>query len=32
MYDNDIEWFDYFNSRIKPVEQVRHPFNIDQLE
>ena len=32
MYDNYVEWYDYFNSQIKPQSSKKHTFNVDQIE
>lgn len=32
VYDNYIEWYDYFNSQIKPPGAKKHLFNVDQVE
>lgn len=32
MYDNYVEWYDYFNSQIKPQSGVKQAFNVDQIE
>lgn len=31
VYDNYIEWYDYFNFQIKPTSMKKHIFNVDQI-
>lgn len=31
VYDNYIQWYDYFNSQIKPQVK-KNVFNVDQIE
>lgn len=32
VYDNYIEWYDYFNSQIKPPSSKKPAINVDQIE
>lgn len=31
VYDKQIDWYDYFNSNIKPITKAKRIFNINQV-